>query len=81
MYTNFSFEAFNSTYDEVEGFDSFLRVLTGKKSIFCEVIRGSLYCSELTLDILLSGTKNFTVVFKGNLIEIKESKYERMRNG
>jgi hypothetical protein len=79
MYADSSFEAFNSTYDEVEGFDSILRDLTGKLSIFCEVIRGSLYGSELTLDILLSGTKNFTIVLKGNLMEIKESKNERMR--
>jgi hypothetical protein len=59
-------ETFNPVYHALEGLDGFLRVLTGRLSIFCKVVRGCLYGSELTLDVLLSGTKYFTVVFVRN---------------
>jgi hypothetical protein len=75
VYADFSFEAFNSTYDALKGFDSFFRVLTGNFGIFCEAIRGCLDGSEFTLDVLLSGTKNFTIVLIRNLVrEVKQSK-------
>ena len=66
---NLSLETFNPVYHALEGLDSFLRVLTGRPSIFCKVIRSCLYGSEFTLDVLLSGAKYFTVILIWNLKE------------
>jgi hypothetical protein len=62
-----SFETFDPVYHALERLDSFLRVLRGRLSMFCKVVRGSLYGSEFPLYVLLSGAKYLAVVLVGNL--------------
>lgn len=66
--TDFSFEAFDSAYHALEGFDGFLGVLTGVVSILFELVRRSLNGAKLALYVLLSGTKDLAVVLVRNLI-------------
>jgi hypothetical protein len=64
--TDFSFEAFDSAYHALEGFDGFLGVLARILSIFCELVRRCLNGAELALYVLLGGTKDFAVVLVRN---------------
>jgi hypothetical protein len=65
-FTDFSFEAFDSAYHALEGFDGLLGVLARILSIFCELVRRCLNGAELALYVLLGGTKDFAVVLVRN---------------
>jgi hypothetical protein len=66
--TDFSFEAFDSAYHALEGFDGFLGVLARILSILGQVVRGCLNSAKLALDVLLGGTKDLAVVFIWHLV-------------
>jgi len=66
--TDFSFEAFDSAYHALEGFDGFLGVLARILGILGQVVRGRLDGAELALYVLLGGTKDLTIVLIWNLM-------------
>jgi hypothetical protein len=65
--TDFSFEALDSAYHALEGFDGFLGILAGVLSILCELVGRCLNGAKLALYVLLGGTKDFAVVLVRNL--------------
>jgi hypothetical protein len=65
--TDFSFEAFDSAYHALEGFNGILRFLTRVWSIFFQLVRRCLNGGEFALYVLLGGTKDFAVVLVRNL--------------
>ena len=68
MGTDFSFEAFDSAYHALEGFDGFLGVLARIMGIFGQVVRGCLDGAKLALYVFLGGTKDLAVVLIWNLV-------------
>ena len=68
MGTDFSFEAFDSAYHALEGFDDFLGVLARILGILGQVVRGCLDGTKLALYVLLGGTKDLAVVLIWNLV-------------
>ena len=75
--TDFSFEAFDSAYHALEGFDGILGILAEVLSTLCQLIRRCLNCAKLALYVLLGGTKDFAIVLVRNLMMA----WSRPRNG
>jgi hypothetical protein len=67
--TDLSFEAFDSAYHALEGFDGFLGVLARIVGIFGQVVRGCLNGAKLALYVFLGGTKDLAVVLIRNLVD------------